>query len=199
VNANCFSALQSSGRYRVQTFDKSHQASLAINRGSRPDSRRIEMSECRRRFSFCRSNLLPSSFLTLTLYNIFAVTYPRGQHAKSYQCASGASGGAQSGAVASRKTRSSYFGDRVVERFGGISECTSAKANHIGSFTAKNGTRSESSMGEGWEGNKARSRGKNELVGSESSDVAISPQKDCSRPKSQMGEDTRRAKEGSLK
>lgn len=50
-------------------------------------------------------------------------------------------------------------------------------------------------MGEGWEGNEA-SGGEN---GCEAHHVGISPQKDCSRSKSEMGEGTGGAEEGSLK
>jgi hypothetical protein len=53
-------------------------------------------------------------------------------------------------------------------------------------------------MGEGWQGSKARNRGQNEFVGSEAHHVGISAQKDRSSPKSEMGENTRGAEEGSL-
>jgi hypothetical protein len=149
--------------------------------------------------AFADPVLSPDASLMLTLYNIFPVIYPRGQHDESYQRASGTSRGAQSGAVANRQTRSSYFGDRVIERFGNITKCAPTKANHIGSFTAKNGTGPESSMGEGWEGNTARRRGKNEFVGCEAHNVSISPQKDCSRSKSEMGKVTRGTKESCVK
>jgi hypothetical protein len=55
-------------------------------------------------------------------------------------------------------------------------------------------------MGTNGEGNTASGAGgENEFVGCEAHHVGISAQKDRSRSKSEMGEDTRGAKEGSLK
>jgi hypothetical protein len=55
-------------------------------------------------------------------------------------------------------------------------------------------------MGEGREGNKASGGGdENKFVGCEAHHVGISPQKDRSRSKSEMGKGTGGAEEGSLK
>jgi hypothetical protein len=55
-------------------------------------------------------------------------------------------------------------------------------------------------MGEDWERNEASSgSGENEFVDCEAHHVGISPQKDRSRSKSEMGKGTRRAKKGGLK
>jgi hypothetical protein len=114
----------------------------------------------------------------------------RGNHGKSKQCASGASLRAPAGAVAGGEVRSSNLSDRVVKRFGNISERKPTYPNHIGCFTAENGTGTKGEVGEGSEGITTNGASEDNGLGSgQAHHVGSRPEEDRGVPAGKVGKD----------
>src|SRR3984885_9672392 len=98
--------------------------------------------------------------LVILSYTIRVAVNLEGDYGKSRKCASTASCGAASSAVARREVRPSDFSDRVATWFRIISPDKPSEANYIRGFEAENGAGSEGEMGECSEGIAASSSGR---------------------------------------
>ena len=134
------------------------------------------------------------------LYNIPHCQTPRDNNGKSNQCASAASCGAASSAVACGEVGSSNYRDRVVKQIGNIPQRKPTEANNIGSFATENGAGTKGKMGEGSAGIAAISGGRenNGIRSCEAHDVSVGPQEDRSLPTGKMGEVESAAEEGRI-